>query len=73
MNNFNNGQISEEEFDRLRNELFDKVDEETDIFKKKRPRHPTDEPNPVRRPGRTSEDVGSYWGAYTGSFMSRMY
>ena len=72
MNNFNDGQISEEEFDRLRNELFDNVDEETDIFKKKCSRHPTDEPNPVRRPGRTSEDVGSYWNVYSGSFISGM-
>ena len=55
--------MNRDELDVFVNELIDSEDEEeTDIFKKKRPRKPTDDPNPVRMPGRKPEDVGAGWG-----------
>lgn len=58
--------MNRDELDVFVNEIIDSEDQdevnETDIFKKKRPRKPTDDPNPVRMPGRKPEDVGAGWG-----------
>lgn len=63
--------MDKDELDILINELIDNEntvsdskDEELyepDIFKRKRPKHPTNDPNPVRYPGRKHEDVGFGW------------
>lgn len=45
--------------------------EEPDIFKRKRQKKPTNEPNQVRFPGRTLSDIGAYWTKYPGDGPKR--